>query len=178
MKKLILALTIVALAAAGSFAQTATLIITKVDKATVPINIQAAADKDFPGGEKLSYGTVPAKLYADGYRITYSEDNLDGVKPQFYFVTISGKGYKGDAIYDKNGDLIHYKEKIANEILPKVVTDAIKAKYPDAVLTKDSESIKKDLGAQTERYSVHFKNKGKKGYAIVDGKGKILHSKA
>ncbi|CAG5012733.1 hypothetical protein DYBT9275_05236 [Dyadobacter sp. CECT 9275] len=173
-----LAFILVACAAGGSFAQTATLVITKVDKATVPLNIRTAADKDFPGGEKLNFGTVPAKLYADGYRITYNENNLDGAKPEFYYLTISGKGYKGDAVYDKNGNLIHYKEKIANEILPLAVIDAIKIKYPDAVLMKDSESIKKGLRSKVETYHVSFKNKGKKGFAIVDVNGRILHSRA
>jgi hypothetical protein len=120
---------------------------------------------------------VPSEVKTIHYKVmdeTLTENDPEDI--QEYDVAMFGKNFKGDALFNTNGTLISYNEYLKDVKLPSQVQDAIKAKYPDAVFTKDRETINKGDNF-TDEYNVHFKCDNKHGYAVVNSNGDIIRSK-
>ena len=62
-------------------------------------------------------------------------------EPQYYQVMYTGKGEGGKAIYDANGELIHSKEIIKDEVLPEAILNKIAEKYPEHKIMAVRESL-------------------------------------
>jgi hypothetical protein len=96
--------------------------------------------------------------------------------PDSYDVLLSGNHFKGDVLYDENGKLINYDEELKDVRLPKNVANAIETKYPGSRFTKDLEIIRDDRNF-TDEYKVYFVDGKKRGSALVEADGKIIHSR-
>ena len=174
MKKYIFSLCAVFAMCTGLYAQSEILEIKKVEKGKVPGAVTESLDRDFKNIIPQEVLLIPEKMYQQGYKVTYKDD-LDGTTPEYYSVHLKGTNFTGEAIYDSSGNLLNSKEKISNESLPANIVEAVKDKYPNAVITKDHEIIR-DSNKAVDHYKVYFKNNGKRGYALVDADGKMLHS--
>lgn len=127
---------------------------------------------------------IPANIVLnDNYKVEYrmagddsSEGDPQDIVMESYDMTLRGKNFKGDAVYDANGQLLGYRETVKDAMLPKAVAQAILSKYPGSRFTKDEEVIK-DRSAKWDEYKVYFVEGKKHGYAVVDADGHIIHSR-
>ncbi len=174
MKKIITTIAMAFTVMAIAHAQNAEIRI-KAREAEIPVVVVESYKNDFKGTTNEEWMIVPAALIGEEYVVT-GFDNLNGAKPTLYTVTIKGKNVKGEAVYDKEGKLLHFKEVIKDTALPANVRNAVVTKYPGYTFIKDLETIK-----EGKSNFIHYKvviEKGKEKMALaVDASGKILREK-
>lgn len=126
--------------------------------------------KEFPG---LS-STIPSSVrVTKNFQVNTESD--DDIIPTGYTVLLGGKHFGETAVYNADGLLVNYKEKLKNAQLPSAVESAIMEKHAKAEITKDKEFIKDAKGTTSKLYAVNFKE-GKKHYkAVVEENGTIDH---
>lgn len=124
--------------------------------------------KEFPGISS----TIPSSVHVTkNFQVNTESD--DDIIPTGYAVLLSGKHFGETAIYNADGLLVSYKEKVKDTQLPAAVENAIREKHAKSNITKDKEYIKDVKGTTTKFYAVNFKD-GKKHYkAIVEENGTI-----
>jgi hypothetical protein len=116
---------------------------------------------------------IPAGIHVNKYKFVDMIDEDDN--PDSYDLLLSGKNFKGEVLYDENGKIISYEERLKDTRLPSAVVNAVETKYPDSRFTKDQEIIKDDK-TRVDEYKVYFINGKKHGFALVDANGKIIRS--
>ena len=92
----------------------------------------------------------------EGGKTVYEIESMDGSQ-------------RRDLMYDANGTVLSSEELIPNVQVPKAVTDALAAKYPNAPIVSAEKLTDKD----GMRYEIVLKVSGKNKSVEVDPSGKI-----
>jgi hypothetical protein len=174
MKKTLFTVMAVAVMITGSFAQSAQMKI-KAKETEIPVTVVQSFKKDFAGSMAEGWAVVPAKVVGEEYVVT-GYDNLDGTTPDHYSVRMKGTNMKGEALYNKDGKLMYFKEKIKDTALPAAVTRAITEKYPGYTVAKDQETIKEGKTTLTQ-YCVLLEKGVEKKIIAIDPNGMVLKEK-
>ncbi|MEP6845170.1 MAG: hypothetical protein ABI861_04175 [Panacibacter sp.] len=166
MKRIILSAAAIMLIISGTFAGT------NKEKSTSTTSNRKLQQvfKEFPG---LST-TIPSSVEVQkNLSVEIYKDDDENETTDFYKVSLAGKHYNEEAVYDRNGMLVSYKDKLTDKSMPHAIAVAIQEKHPAAVITKDKEIIKDSKGAKKDEYKVYFKD-GKKHYkALAEPDGTI-----
>jgi uncharacterized membrane protein YkoI len=125
----------------------------KIPLSEVPEKVMTAVKDKFPGAE-----------------ITGAEKETEEGKV-IYEINLKHKGQKIDAEFTPEGEFLEMEAVIDIKDLPKAVTEAIKAKYPDGEFKRAEKVTKKD---DSVTYEVVVQSGDKKGEVVVDPDGKIL----
>ncbi|MEJ1237154.1 hypothetical protein WBG78_03435 [Chryseolinea sp. T2] len=165
-----LALTMTAVVA---IAQTAQLTI-KSKESDIPIAVVQSFKQDFKSTSS-DWIVVPPQLVGDKYMVS-QYNNLNGEAPKSYSVLMRGPEVSGEALYNASGDLIYLKEHISNTMLPPAVTNAVSAKYPGYLISKDQETVKQGKN-KLIHYKVSIQKGNDKRILAIDESGKILRER-
>jgi uncharacterized membrane protein YkoI len=125
----------------------------KIPLSEVPEKVMTAVKDKFPGAE-----------------ITGAEKETEEGKV-IYEINLKHKGQKIDAEFTPEGEFLEMEAVIDVKDLPKAVTEAIKARYPDGEFKRAERVTKKD---ESITYEVIVQWGDKKGEVVVDPDGKIL----
>ena len=117
---------------------------------------------------------IPTSIRVEKYKFIDMTDEEDN--PDSYDVRLYGKHFEGNILYDENYKVVSYKEELKDVRVPDNVVNAIETKYPGARFTKDLEIIRDDQNF-TDEYKVYFVDGKKRGSALVEADGKIIHSR-
>jgi uncharacterized membrane protein YkoI len=124
------------------------------------------SEKQVPAAVHSSF----KQAYPGSKDVKYQEETADG--KTVYEVEFKDKGKNHEASYSAEGSLIETEETIKTSELPKPIVDAVKAKYPKAVL-KEAEKVLKPDGT-VSGYEVDI-TEGKTALELeLDNTGKIL----
>lgn len=125
--------------------ETESVTIKKVKREEVPAAVITAFEQDFPDGKAIEYSLMPLKVYKSKWEVTPDPDNDDfnGQKPDFYDVYTKGSNFVTHAIYNADGKLLKFSEKVTDAALPTNITQSISTgPYKDWVIVGDKEVIK------------------------------------
>lgn len=154
---------------------TTSLVRIKAKDKEVPVSVVESFKKDYNGHELEGWFVTPAVVIAEEYLVT-GYDNLQGQQPTFYTVRFKGPKAKGEAMYDKDGKLIHSKEMIKGAMLPVAVSKSLLEKYPGYRIEDDQETIKKGKDTLVHYRVILAKDKVRTAVA-VGADGTVLREK-
>jgi len=130
------------------------------------------------GETKVPLDKVP-KAVMDAVKSKFPEAKLIGASTEkendkvVYELSLSYKGHHHDVTLSTDGKILGIERQIPIKDLPKVVAEAVTAKYPKGKLTKAEELLKGD--GTLHRYEVVVETGPSSSVEVVlDLKGKIL----
>lgn len=143
----------------------------KLTREKVPGTVLKSLEKDFPDAKITDYASIPTEKIGEELIInpSSSSENYD-----MYEMHVTGKNFNGDALYDRNGNLVRSTEIVRNVPLPYHVQRAIGENYPGWAVTNDREVMtfyKK--GMQKVYYRVHLTKGKEKANIILDAEGNL-----
>ena len=172
MKKIIFfCLSLLAITAAQ--AQTETLTLKAVKKGEEPKEVMDAIKQDFPKAIVRDLNILPGKLYGEHWSLSL-DDKLDGSSPDFYVVSLKEDNETYKAVYDNAGNIKSSKFVIKQAQLPKEITSAISAKYPDWTIVRDQEKITYNEGTVKDAIHVEIQKDNMYRSLFFDSSGKLL----
>jgi hypothetical protein len=148
-------------------------VVKKVGVKEVPAIILEGVEDDFGGEVLAEYAVMPVEVYQDEWQVTDKENNKkDYDQLNYYTVFLDGKGVNGQAVYDKDGNLLVFKAVIKDHALPGIVSKQILQKYPGWKIATDQEILKYGNVAYKHIYKVTITKGGmnKKLHFDQDGK--------
>ena len=158
----------------------AVMIMISTNALAKPIRHSITNSVAISGSSDLSKFSTAALAFVPASKVniapTKMTDETNGDENEGYDISMSGKDFKGEVLYDSDGSLIGYYEQIKNTEMPFAVASAIEAKYPGAEFTKDVEKID-NSGFRNDVYKTYFVCQGKHGFALVNADGKIIRSR-
>jgi nucleoid-associated protein YgaU len=125
-------------------------------------------------GQAENKGKAPQAVM-DAFKKQYPNATIKGVSSEkeggktVYEIESMDGNQRRDLVYDANGTVLSTEELISNAQVPKVVTDALAVKYPNAPIVSAEKLTDKD----GMRYEVVLKVNGKNKSVEVDPSGKI-----
>jgi Putative beta-lactamase-inhibitor-like, PepSY-like len=130
--------------------------------------------------EKVPLDKVP-KAVLDGVKARFPDAKLVSAEKEkerdktVYEIAITNKDQKIEVTLTPDGKIVEIENQIAAKDMPKVVTEALEAKYPQATYKMIEEVIKvKDGEEKLEYYEVLLVTAEKKKLEVsVSPKGKI-----
>jgi hypothetical protein len=148
--------------------------------ATVLVSFVAGVRGD-DNEEKVSLDQLPKAVAASvkkrfpGAKLTGASKEVEDGKTQ-YEVSLEDKGQKIDVILSPEGQIQNIEKTIVAKDLPRVVADALEAKYPKATVRKIEELIKVTDGKERlESYEVLLTTAAKKKLEVLLGPdGKVI----
>lgn len=161
------------LAITAAQAQSETLTLKAVKKGEEPKEVMDAIKQDFPKAIVRNLNILPGKLYGERWSLSF-DDKLDGVTPDFYLVNLREDNETYKAVYDKDGKLKSSRFIINQAQLPKEITSAIAAKYPDWTIIRDREKITYNEGIVKEAVHVEIQKDKMYRSLFLDSSGKLL----
>ena len=184
MKKLPFTLLLLVLAFSIATAQdpieTESVTIQKVKRGEVPAVVLTAFEQDFPGGKAIEYSLMPLKTYKSQWVVTpaANNDDFNGMKPDYYDIYCKGSNFVTHAIYNANGKLLKFSEKVTDAALPTSITQSISAgAYKDWVIVGDKEIVN-TASKKPDYYRVKLEKGHHHKYLYFDTDGKQLVSKS
>lgn len=145
----------------------------KLEKENVPTVIIESVEEDFPEFTMEQFDAVPIQYIEED--VVINRDFNADEDYNTYEITLSGKGRRLTATYDKSGKLLSTIEKGTNEFLPYAVREAVAKANPGWTIVKDSYKMMHFTGHNAkERYKITL-GKGNETMKIVtDANGKQL----
>jgi hypothetical protein len=129
------------------------------------------------GEKKVELDKVP-KAVMDAIKAKFPDAKLLGASTEkegdktVYEISFTYKDHHHDVTLEPDGKVVSVEKEIPIKDLPRLITDALEAKYPKAKLTKAEELSKGDF--KLYAYEVVLETADKVGYEVVlDFKGKI-----
>ena len=180
MKSITIGLVATMLIAGPAIAQeTASTSVTfkKLEKEEVPTVIMASVEKDFPERTMEEIALIPGKAYTDEWAVTEeTKTAAQNFIPDYYTVSLGGKNTHGEAVYNRDGELLHYKEVIKNELLPRAIRTKISEEYPGYAELATQEVVR-DGKQHTDYYKVRIRKGKDKETLYFNEDGKLFHHK-
>jgi hypothetical protein len=173
MKKLLIALLIVAVSFSAS-AQDLTIKGTKpISKELTPQQVVDSLQKHFPNAKSVKYYEGTPELTQRGWNVT-TEDNLGEQSFDYYTISFKQEGLQYYGLYDHNGILLESKIEQKETQLPEAVIASLKAiakDYPGYKVVSKNYYKQTDYSKTKEYYQVTAKNgdKTKVFYYSPDG---------
>ena len=177
MKKLIAALVMAGMSCEATYAQAPladeTLVIKAVKKGDEPKQVMDAVKSDFPDVIVKDVAFLPSALY--GREWALSERNNTDNKTELMFYQVSAYGPTGhfQAVYDKAGKLLSFKQALKDAELPDAVSNTLKTLYGDWTVSGDKEYFSYDLKKTDVAYRVTLTKGHKHKHLLIDPSGKI-----
>jgi uncharacterized membrane protein YkoI len=129
------------------------------------------------GEKKVELDKVP-KAVMDAIKAKFPNAKLLGASTEIegdktvYEISLTYKDHHYDVTLEPEGKILDIEKEIPVKDLPKVITDALEAKYPKAKLSKAEELIKGD--GKLHAYEVILTTADNNTFEVVlDLKGKI-----
>lgn len=108
-----------------------------------------------------------SKTYPNGKILTISKEKVSG-KIQYEVESMDG-ATRRDLIYDDKGNVLEFEEVVANNELPKIITDYISKNYSKAKLI----TAEKLFANNVMKYEIGMKQGKKKFSLTFDDKGQL-----
>ncbi|HEX5171862.1 MAG TPA: hypothetical protein VFW11_21935 [Cyclobacteriaceae bacterium] len=175
MKKLILPIAMSLILGTGYAQESVGL--APIKKGAEPKAVLNALKEEFPQATASEFNFISRELYGQKWSETEDGSQLNG-SLKYLQVTVKDKNndYQ-QVIFDEHGKVINVKEFIKHADLPAEITKALKAKYPECKLLKDSERIstgKANKATAIYRLEIQTGPKGEKRNLFYDNGGKLL----
>lgn len=178
MKKLIIPFALFILMNQAASAQDQILVATAKKQKEVPVEMVTATTENI--GKDIvvtDYYSIPVKLVEEDWNIELNPKNKDLSAKKFenYNVEFFGPNVHGDAFYDRDGNLISFKQKAKDAPLPEIIQKNIFEEFPGWKVSGDRETLTiNENKNKSTLYKVYLKKEGEVQKVIYDGKGDLV----
>ncbi|PHN03344.1 hypothetical protein [Flavilitoribacter nigricans] len=154
----------------------------KLKKEEIPAVVITAQESDYPGMEITDYEAVPLEFIGEDWIVHPNTAAFANKDYDTYLITFSGDRLKGQATYDRDGNLISARERMENVPLPHYIQRAVAQSYPGWAMAMDHELLTINRkGQKRVYYRIELDKAGKTRNVVYDGnanevkEGKVHH---
>ncbi len=153
-----------------------TVTIAHVRKGEEPQQVLETLKNDFSEAIVKDMTLLPSALHGKEWAITEQEILSPHADVNFYQVQASGKNVNLSAIYNKQGQLISYREHLKHAELPPFVKKTLDNQFPGYQIAKSQERIRVEAGKEKIAYKVALVSGKKHRIVFLDGQGKVTRT--
>ncbi len=160
--------------ASVTFGQKAILKIEKVGESIIPANIVEEVEEEYGDYFIDHIAVVTVDIIENDYELIYKKKPVKGLFSNTYEVMVTGDDGVAKIYFDKNGNVVLYKENIKGKKLPPGLADYVAEKYAGWGVIGTGEFIKSNLKSEKIVYRVRLKNGKKQKEVSFTEKGEYL----
>lgn len=142
----------------------------------IPRQVVEAFRHDFKGKSPQYWTIGSGQVLTEEYMVSGFEAKSRGEKPTYYFIGFLGSGSKGEAVYNHPGQLLFWKERVSDVLLPDSIRSTIGRNLAGYSFEGEHEVVR-DGDSRVMYYLVNLNQEDKLRSIMIDRFGKISTSR-